>query len=79
MKKIKVYFGITIEILSIIFIICSHFLQIEYGTTRQWWLGIEISNFFTDLLLYISIGFQIIIIILWIDIFIDNLINKERV
>ena len=61
------YFGVVFTVLSLVLFICAHFLQIIFGDTRQYWMGIEVSNLITDITLYLAIGLLFVMLILWIS------------
>ena len=66
------YFGVILIVSTLILFICSHFLTLRYGQTRQIWMGIEISNLITDIILFLVIFLSFIILIFWISFYIKS-------
>ena len=66
------YFGVILIVFTLILFICSHFLTLIYGQTRQFWMGIEVSNLITDIILYLAVFLSFVVLILWINFYIKS-------
>ena len=72
MKNKTLYFGIILIVSILLLFTCSHFLQIIFGDTRRYWMGIETSSLIIDIVLYLAIGLMFVMLILWVRFYISR-------